>query len=127
MNTLTVAHYFKSTDDKLALYKSDPEDNSCEHCHEFDELVIVEQGHGLHIINGRPLYIQQGDIFYVQRGDHHFYDELGTLKLINILINPVAEFVFLQHTGSLLQRFSVRDASCYTWLAPEIRMQCNSL
>ncbi len=127
MNTLTVAHYFKSTDDKLALYKSDPEDNSCEHCHEFDELVIVEQGHGLHIINGRPLYIQQGDIFYVQRGDHHFYDELGTLKLINILINPVAEFVFLRHTGSLLQRFSVRDASCYTWLAPEIRMQCNSL
>lgn len=127
MNTLTIAHYFKSTQDKLALYKSDPEDNGCEHCHEFDELVIVEQGHGLHVINGRPLYIQQGDIFYVQRGDHHFYDELGTLKLINILINPMANFSYLSKMESLLQRFSVRDALCYTWLAPDARMQCNLL
>ncbi|WP_227551138.1 AraC family ligand binding domain-containing protein, partial [Klebsiella pneumoniae] len=47
------------------------------------------EGHGLHVINGRPLYIQQGDVFYVQPGDVHYYDELGTLKLINVLINPL--------------------------------------
>lgn len=47
------------------MYASDPEDNSREHGHEFAELVIVEEGHGLHVINGRPLYIQQGDVFYV--------------------------------------------------------------
>jgi len=56
MNNLTITMYFNADSDKLALYKSDPEDNGCEHTHEFDELVIVEQGHGLHVINGRPLF-----------------------------------------------------------------------
>ncbi|QYO83358.1 AraC family ligand binding domain-containing protein, partial [Klebsiella quasipneumoniae] len=85
---LTVEYYFTHPQDKLGMYASDPEDNSHEHSHEFAELVIVEEGHGLHVINGRPLYIQQGDVFYVQPGDVHYYDELGTLKLINVLINP---------------------------------------
>ena len=79
---LTVEYYFTHPQDKLGMYASDPEDNSHEHSHEFAELVIVEEGHGLHVINGRPLYIQQGDVFYVQPGDVHYYDELGTLKLI---------------------------------------------
>ncbi len=63
MMTLTVEYYFTHPQDKLGMYASDPEDNSQEHGHEFAELVIVEEGHGLHVINGRPLYIQQGDVF----------------------------------------------------------------
>lgn len=98
---LTVEYYFADPQDKLGMYASDPEDNSHEHSHEFAELVIVDEGHGLHIINGRPLYIQQGDVFYVQPGDVHYYDELGTLKLINVLINPEVEFHYLQHLDSL--------------------------
>ncbi len=42
------------------MYASDPEDNSQEHGHEFAELVIVEEGHGLHVINGRPLVYPTG-------------------------------------------------------------------
>lgn len=63
MMMLTVEYYFTHPQDKLGMYASDPEDNSHEHSHEFAELVIVEEGHGLHVINGRPLYIQQGDVF----------------------------------------------------------------
>lgn len=64
---LTVEYYFTHPQDKLGMYASDPEDNSHEHSHEFAELVIVEEGHGLHVINGRPLYIQQGDVFTFSR------------------------------------------------------------
>lgn len=127
MITLTTEYYFASTGDKLAMYASDPEDNNCEHNHEFDELVIVEQGHGLHVINGRPLYIQQGDVFYVKSGDFHFYDELGTLKLINILINPQVPFHYLQQIDTLLGQFSAQQASCYGWLSPETRMACKEM
>ncbi|ASG16637.1 helix-turn-helix domain-containing protein [Salmonella enterica subsp. enterica] len=127
MNLLTVDYYFPSVNHKLALYSSDPEDNSSEHCHEFDELVIVEEGHGLHVINDNPLYIQQGDVFYVQAGDHHFYDELGTLKLINILINPHESFHYLQKVEPLLHTFCAREAACYGWLSPDTRMQCRLL
>ena len=42
MNHLKIITYFNSELDKLALYKSDPEGNSFEHNHEFDELVIFE-------------------------------------------------------------------------------------
>lgn len=127
MKTLTTEYYFPSINDKLAMYASDPEDNNCEHSHEFDELVIVEQGHGLHVINGRPLYIQQGDVFYVKSGDFHFYDELGTLKLINILINPAVGFHYLQQIETLLGQFSAQQATCYGWLSPETRTACKAL
>ncbi|MEB7600617.1 helix-turn-helix domain-containing protein [Raoultella terrigena] len=127
MMTLTVEYYFAHPQDKLAMYASDPEDNSHEHSHEFAELVIVEHGHGLHVINGRPLYIQQGDVFYVQPGDVHYYDELGTLKLINVLINPFVEFHYLQNVDVLLRKFSAQQASCYGWLAPDTRHICKGL
>ena len=127
MMTLTVEYYFAHPQDKLAMYASDPEDNSHEHSHEFAELVIVEHGHGLHVINGRPLYSQQGDVFYVQPGDVHYYDELGTLKLINVLINPFVEFHYLQNVDALLRKFSAQQASCYGWLAPDTRHICKGL
>lgn len=125
MNNLKIATYFNSESDKLALYKSDPEDNSCEHNHEFDELVIVEQGHGLHVINGKPLFIQQGDVFLVRYHDYHFYDDLGTLKLINILINPNRQFVFLNKMEEILNRISASDLNSYVWLSPNLRKECN--
>ena len=127
MNKLSIEYYFPSAFSKLALYSSDPEDNGCEHCHEFDELVIVEEGHGLHVINGKPMYIQQGDVFFVSGADYHFYDELGTLKLINILINPKVNFDYLTGIEPLLHSFAGQDASRYGWLAPETRAQCKVL
>lgn len=127
MNHLKIITYFNSELDKLALYKSDPEGNSFEHNHEFDELVIVEQGHGLHVINGKPLFIQQGDVFFVRCHDYHFYDDLGTLKLTNILINPRRKFMFLNKIEMLLNRISASDLNSYVWLAPSLRKECNAV
>lgn len=127
MNTLTLAQYFDSIESKLAIYKSDPEDNCCEHSHEFDEFVIVEEGYGLHVINSKPIYVRKGDVFYVQRSDHHFYDELGVLKLTNILINPSVEFTYLKQIDILLKQFSARDANCYAWLSPAQRSECGDI
>ncbi len=98
------------------MYASDPEDNSQEHGHEFAELVIVEEGHGLHVINGRPLYIQQGDVFYVQPGDVHYYDELGTLKLINVLIQSGGGLWLFTADGGIAAAI-IRAARRLLWLA----------
>ena len=125
MNTLKIDTYFNHKSDKLALYKSNPESNSSEHNHEFDELVIVEHGHGLHVINGKPLFIQQGDVFLVRGHDYHFYDDLGTLKLTNILINPNRHFTLLKNMEELLKPISASDLGSYIWLAPSIRQECN--
>lgn len=127
MDKLSVDAYFPSVDEKLSVYTSDPEDNNSEHCHDFNELVIVDSGHGLHVNNGKPVFIQEGDVFFISDNDYHFYDELGTLKLINVLINPHAQFNFLTNTECLLSRFSACKSSHYGWLMPEVKNHCRSL
>lgn len=127
MNKLEVSKYFPNEQTKLSLYRSDPEDNNCEHSHSFQELVIVEEGHGLHVINGKPIFIQQGDVFFISVNDVHFYDELGTLKLINILINPQVQFVYLTQIEGLLNCIAGSCAANYGWLTPETKMLCKRL
>ena len=86
MMTLTVEYYF--THPRIS--------SACtpvtlkiiaEHGREFAELVIVEEGMGYTLVNGRPLYIQQGRRILRPAGDVHYYDELGTLgDAANLLI-----------------------------------------
>lgn len=59
--------------------------------------------------------------------DFHFYDELGTLKLTNVLINPTRPFTFLNNIHSLLGRFDASGSGSYGWLMPERRAQCRAL
>ncbi len=113
---LSVSDYFPSISDKIAVYISDPEDNNKEHTHDFDELVIVKSGHGLHVINSQPIFIKTGDVFYVKNGEYHFYDELGTLKLINILINPDVDFTYLKNITPLLSQLTSDSLNDYAWL-----------
>lgn len=127
MDKLSVDAYFPSVEDKFSLYSSDPEDNNSEHCHDFNELVIVDGGHGLHVINDKPIFIKEGDVFFVRDHDYHFYDELGTLKLINVLINPHEKFSYLTNIESLLSLFSASRGDCYAWLLPEAKNHCRGL
>ncbi len=124
---LHIDEYFARSDDQFALYPSDPEGNDQQHCHEFDELVLVERGHGLHVLNGKPCYIQQGDVFYVHAGDRHCYDELGSLKLTNVLINKQKKFHFLSNIDPLLHNLCPATAQQPCWLLPEQREGCLQL
>ena len=123
MYKLHIDEYFAHSSDQFSIYSSNPEDNDREHCHEFDELVMVESGHGLHVLNGKPGYIQEGDVFYVRSGDFHFYDELGTLKLSNILINRKVEFKYLMNIDSIINQLQRHNSFQPGWINPELRMQ----
>jgi len=113
---LLIKDYFSSSSDNFSVYYSDPEGNNKEHCHEFDELVVVRQGHGLHVINDEPHFIKSGDVYFVKKGDRHFYDELGSLKLINILIQSCGSFVYLKNVDELLQQLDASNFERYGWL-----------
>lgn len=127
MHKLCIDDYFIHSNDRFSVYSSDPEDNNHEHCHEFAELVLVESGHGLHVINGKPSYIQEGDIFFVNEGDYHFYDELGTLKITNLLINRRQDFHFLSNIAPLINSINEVAKLQRGWLLPEQRSSCQSL
>ncbi|MDU8925596.1 helix-turn-helix domain-containing protein [Pasteurellaceae bacterium LIM206] len=108
----------------LAFSYTDPEDNTIEHTHEFDELVIVDKGYGVQIFNGEPYFIQEGDVFLVKENDRHFYIELGTLKLMNIQINTRYQFQYLKNVMPLLEQFYIKNVSIFSWLMPKAKESC---
>lgn len=66
-----------------------------------------------YVINGRPLYILTGCI-HALAGDVH-YIGAGTLKLINVLINPAKWPLAIQQMEGLLS--NIRSARRLLWLA----------
>ncbi|MGL4723431.1 MAG: helix-turn-helix domain-containing protein [Scandinavium sp.] len=77
--------YFTSAAHPVAVEHRSPQDPFPLHRHDFDEIVIVWRGNGLHIWNGLPHRITYGDMFYVTQQDSHYYELVDNLELGNIL------------------------------------------
>lgn len=77
--------YFISLANTVAVEKRENQDDFPLHCHDFNELVIVLSGHGMHYWNGEIYPITCGDIFYIDAADYHSYHSVNALKLVNIL------------------------------------------
>ena len=59
-----------------------------QHTHDFEELVVILDGHGKHQV-GREVYdITAGDVFVLLGDVSHCYPEVKNLSLINILYDP---------------------------------------
>lgn len=127
MNRFSIKQCFKDETDLLSFCYTDPEVNNIEHTHEFDELVIVDKGHGVHILNGALYFIQEGDVFLVKENDRHFYNELGTLKLMNIRINTRYQFQYLKNLNIIFNRLYVKNGSNFIWLMPRDKESCITL
>ncbi|MDV5354395.1 HTH-type transcriptional activator RhaR [Kosakonia sp. SMBL-WEM22] len=65
-----------------------PQHVFAEHTHEFNELVMVWRGNGLHVLNNRPYRITRGDLFYIRAEDCHSYASVNDLVLQNIIYCP---------------------------------------
>ena len=51
---------FPPTDVSVVIDTREPQQTFTEHYHDFYEIVIVEQGHGLHVFNGEPYMLSGG-------------------------------------------------------------------
>jgi len=127
MERLTIKQFFNHECDLFAFDYTDPEINDREHTHEFDELVIVDEGYGVHVLNGSLYFIQEGDVFLVRKTDRHFYNELGTLKLMNILINPNVSFRYLRDLDFIWQQLLVKQDLPFIWLMNKDKEVCIKL
>lgn len=59
-------------------------DDSEEHCHDFDEIVVVLEGSAIHRINGKRYIISAGDIFFIKSYDMHYFSDINKLYVFNI-------------------------------------------
>lgn len=82
---LQTEDYFLTDKNAVMVAERHPQPVFPLHHHDFDELVIVWRGNGLHLWNDVPYRITRGDMFYVSANDRHSYESVHGLELDNIL------------------------------------------
>ena len=77
--------FFLTGVNSVVVAERHPQADFPSHDHDFDELVIVWRGNGLHIWNDIPYPITCGDLFYINAQDRHSYESVNMLALDNVL------------------------------------------
>ncbi|MBU9845612.1 helix-turn-helix domain-containing protein [Rahnella ecdela] len=101
MKILKVADFFLSEEHAFSLFDMNRQSMEDVHGHEFDELVIVRNGSGFHIINDQAEFIHKGDFFIVSAHDVHCYESTNNLSITNILLHKDRPFHFISNIDVL--------------------------
>ncbi len=64
------------------------QDNTTEHTHEFNELVFVFSGAGIHKVDNERYPLTRGDVFVMHGSHFHGFEETNHLHLKMILFSP---------------------------------------
>lgn len=103
---MTVLHsvdFFPDGGFPVAIEPRAPQSAFPEHYHDdFHEIVIVEQGAGVHIFNGEPKPLCGGCICFVRNHDRHMYEQTEQLVLTNVLYRGPEAFRFVAGFQHLL-------------------------
>lgn len=103
---MTVLHsvdFFPSGGLPIAIEPRAPQGAFPEHHHDdFHEIVIVEQGAGIHIFNGEPRPLCGGCVCFVRDHDRHLYENTDQLILTNVLYRSPEAFRFITGFQHLL-------------------------
>lgn len=106
---LAKADYIPAEQMPVAVAERTPQPSFPPHVHEFNEIVLVWRGNGLHVMNDRPWPVTCGDIFYLQADDCHSYESVQDLVLDNIIYCPER----FQLALDWRQLLPARDDACW--------------
>lgn len=104
MKVLQSQEFFLSDRHAFCLFMLGRQNMEEVHGHDFDEIVIVSEGSGFHIVNGSVEFIYKGDFFFVSVNDTHSYISTNNLSIINVLIRKERRFLFLANTDALIDK-----------------------
>lgn len=80
------------------------------HHHDFDELVVIAEGHGIHCFNGKEYPVVAGDVFVIKRGDSHYFHHRDNMIHLNVMYDmtplPLAN-PYLTHTPGFKALFTL--------------------
>ncbi|HEJ9095026.1 HTH-type transcriptional activator RhaS [Serratia odorifera] len=104
MTLLHSRDFFPSGYQPVAIEPRAPQPAFPEHHHEFYEIVIVEQGAGVHVFNGHPYTLNSGSVCFVRDHDRHLFEQTNGLFLTNVLFRAPDAFRFLSGVEHFLPR-----------------------
>lgn len=64
------------------------------HTHDFNELVFIKSGTGIHIIDDEEYAVQKGDVFVIKGSTVHGFRAMNQLKILNIAFFESSLFSF---------------------------------
>lgn len=103
---MTVLHsvdFFPTGHSPVAIEPRAPQGAFPEHHHDdFHEIVIVDQGAGIHVFNGQSQPLCSGCVCFVRSHDRHLYEQTNNLCLTNVLYRGPESFQFLSGMQHLL-------------------------
>ena len=94
--------FFTSGHASVAIEPRAPQCAFPEHDHDFFEIVIVENGTGIHVFNGLPHTLSKGMVCFVRDHDRHLYEHTENLCLTNVLYRSPQAFQFISGLDKLL-------------------------
>ncbi|MEI2264442.1 HTH-type transcriptional activator RhaS [Erwinia sp. CGal63] len=103
MTLLQSVDFFPGGGAPVAIEPRIPQSAFPEHHHEdFHEIVLVEQGVGVHVFNGEPRTLCGGCVCFVRDHDRHLYEKTESLILTNVLYRGPEAFRFITNFQHLL-------------------------
>ncbi|KAB7894902.1 HTH-type transcriptional activator RhaS [Rouxiella sp. S1S-2] len=102
---MTILHsvdFFPAGGFSIAVEPRAPQGAFPEHHHDFHEIVLVEQGSGVHVLNGQPQTLCGGCVCFIRDHDRHLYEQTDNLHLTNVLYRGPEAFRFLSGLRDLL-------------------------
>lgn len=91
-----------------------------EHSHDFEEIVIVSKGQGIHVLNDIPTPVSQNFVCFINSHDRHAFESVNNLHLSNILYlkNKLNESInltsFLPSDEGQLTGYFINDSTLAT-------------
>lgn len=61
--------------------------SDCWHYHDFDELVVVCSGEGMHVTEHGTYPVRRGDVFLIPYGASHGYEQLKNFSIANLIFH----------------------------------------
>ncbi|MCW2479632.1 HTH-type transcriptional activator RhaS [Candidatus Symbiopectobacterium sp. NZEC135] len=102
MTLLQGDEFFVSRSVTVAVEPRAPQQAFPEHYHDFWEIVLVEQGAGVHVFNDQPFALCSGAVFFIRDNDRHLFEDVDGLFLTNVLYRSPRGFRFLSDIASFL-------------------------
>lgn len=128
MTVLHSADFFPGGGLPVAIESRAPQGAFPEHHHDdFHEIVIVEQGAGIHVFNGEPQPLCGGCVCFVRDHDRHLYEKTDQLILTNVLYRGPEAFRFITGFHHLLPQEQAGSYPSHWRISSKVLSQVKNL
>ncbi|WP_213989241.1 HTH-type transcriptional activator RhaS [Sodalis sp. dw_96] len=119
MEFLSSNDFFISEKSTIFIEQRRPPTDCVEFFSDFWEIMFVQNGTGIHILNDQAYLMNSGTVCFIRPGDHQFFEKVDQLTLINVLYRSPDSFLFLTDIARFLPNMNSQEHQTHWQLSHE--------